>query len=48
MLIDLPEILIPGDLRCRRCDRNIDPGDEVCDASVASGRPHHMRCPTTV
>jgi hypothetical protein len=44
-LIEWPEMLIPGDLRCRRCNRDLDPSDEVCDASVASGKPHHMHCP---
>jgi len=43
-LIEWPEMLIPGDLRCRRCNQDIDPGDQACDASVASGRPHHMQC----
>lgn len=44
-LIEWPERLLPGDLRCRRCDRDIDTSEQVCDASVASGRIHHMTCP---
>jgi hypothetical protein len=40
-----PEMLLPGDLRCRRCDRDIDSGEQACDASVASGVPHHLHCP---
>lgn len=43
-LLEWPEMLLPGDLRCRRCNQDIDPNDAMCDASVASGRPHHMTC----
>lgn len=44
-VIEWPEMLCPGDLQCRRCGRDIDPSEQVCDASVASGRIHHMECP---
>lgn len=44
-LIEWPEMLIPGDLTCRHCCGDLGPSDEVCNASVASGQPHHMQCP---
>lgn len=45
-ILEWPEPLLPGDLRCRRCGKDIQPGEQACDASVASGRIHHMDCST--
>jgi len=44
-IMDWPVILIPSDLCCQRCGQSIDLAAEACDASIASGQPHHMQCP---
>jgi hypothetical protein len=45
MLIDLPEILIPGDLRCRRCNRDIDPATRCVMPRWRRGGPTTCAAP---